>query len=208
MFFIEGNIGAGKSTFLRDLGDRYNVIMEPVDTWTSMKNADGTNLLENFYSDQKRYAYTFQSIAFRTRLQSLMTQQKPGVNLAERSIYSDRNIFAKTCHEDGHMNQIEFDDYTNWFTWLETFFDVRPTGFIYLRSSPAVSHSRIAKRARDGESTIPIEYLEKLHKKHDDWLLNEDNVLILDANQDFEADPKVFSAMVSQVETFLKKHSI
>lgn len=204
MFFIEGNIGSGKSTFLAKLKEKYNVIMEPVDTWTSMKNTDGKNLLEEFYTDQKRYAYTFQSIAFRTRVKSLIESKIDGINLAERSIYSDRNIFAQTCYENGNMNQIEFDDYTNWFTWLEESFDIKPSGYIYLRADPDISYSRISKRSRSGEETIPLDYLKSLHEKHDNWLLNEKNVLVLDVNQDFENDPVVFDAMLTQVSQFVK----
>ena len=72
MLFIEGNVGSGKSTFLKLLEKNgYKIILEPVDEWTQLKNKDDKNLLENFYADQERYAYTFQSIAFRTRIKNL-----------------------------------------------------------------------------------------------------------------------------------------
>ena len=67
MFFLEGNVGTGKSTFLRMLEEiGLQVIFEPVNEWSNMKNSNGKNLLEEFYGDQTRYAYTFQSVAFRT----------------------------------------------------------------------------------------------------------------------------------------------
>lgn len=59
---IEGNIGAGKSTLLRALRaahPEWTFIDEPLDTWTALKNETG-NLLECFYGDQDRWAYTFQ----------------------------------------------------------------------------------------------------------------------------------------------------
>ena len=96
MFFLEGNVGTGKSTFLQKLKENgIDVIFEPVDIWTSIKNDNGKTLLEEFYNDQKRYAYTFQSIAFRTRVQNIENSKVNTV--IERSIFTDRNVFAKTC---------------------------------------------------------------------------------------------------------------
>ena len=55
---------------------------------------------------------------------------------------------------------------------------------IYLRSTPEVSYERIKKRNRNGESNIPLEYLQQIHKLHDEWLIDNDdlNILILDAD--------------------------
>ena len=58
IFFIEGNIGSGKSTFLKNL-EKYNLltnvqfIQEPVNEWKETKDKDGINILEHFYSDMK-----------------------------------------------------------------------------------------------------------------------------------------------------------
>jgi len=43
VIFVEGNIGSGKSKLLSQIetyyGDECQVIYEPVDTWTSLKDA-------------------------------------------------------------------------------------------------------------------------------------------------------------------------
>ena len=149
MFFLEGNVGTGKSTFLQKLKENgIDVIFEPVDIWTSIKNDNGKTLLEEFYNDQKRYAYTFQSIAFRTRVQNIENSKVNTV--IERSIFTDRNVFAKTCYENGMMNEIEWNDYTSWFDWLSKTFNINPKGYIYLRASPDISYERIKKRSRSG----------------------------------------------------------
>ena len=82
---IEGNIGAGKSTVLNVLKQKHPdwvFIDEPVDTWTALKNADGTNLLEHFYQDQVRWAYTFQNCALLSRFTNI------------------ENTILKTAHDD------------------------------------------------------------------------------------------------------------
>ncbi len=66
-FLVEGNIGAGKSTFLKIISQYLDIqiIYEPHQKW---QNVAGHNLLEQFYKDPKRWAYTFQSYAFVSRV--------------------------------------------------------------------------------------------------------------------------------------------
>lgn len=78
---VEGNIGAGKSTFLDIMSDRslelqdiIEVVPEPVDEWQAVTGVAGAgaepvNLLDRFYKDPKRYAYTFQHYVLLTRMQ-------------------------------------------------------------------------------------------------------------------------------------------
>ena len=200
VIFVEGNIGTGKSTFLTALSQEFKVILEPVDEWTKTKNANGKNLLEEFYSDPARNAYLFQSIAFRSRMKNIVNQDSC---LIVRSIYTDRNVFAKTCREDGLISDIEWNDYIGWFDWLTDEFKINPHGYVYLRCDPEISYERIKKRKRSGEETISFEYLKKLHKKHDDWLMvNEDpnKVLIIDVDEDFVNNPKKLQDMIDLVK--------
>ena len=56
-------------------------------------------------------------------------------------------------------------------------------GVIYVRAEPDVCAERVSIRAREGE-TIPIEYLQKCHQYHEDWLRNNTNKLTIEANID------------------------
>jgi len=197
MIFVEGNIGTGKSTFLKMLSKDFKVILEPVDEWTSIRNSNGKNLLEEFYADPSRNAYLFQSIAFRSRMKNIVNQVDA---IIERSIYTDRNVFAKTCLEDGYISNIEWNDYIGWFDWLSDAFKIKPNGFIYLQCDPNISYERIKKRNRSGEGDISLDYLKKLHEKHEEWLLHSDNTLILNVDEDFEKDPKKLQEMVDKVK--------
>ena len=64
--------------------------------------------------------------------------------------------------------------YLKWF--MEFLEDISMTGYIYLNTSPQKCLERIQKRSREGEK-IGMEYLEKCHIYHSEWLNNKQNVL-------------------------------
>lgn len=175
---IEGNIGAGKSTLLNYLKDNLecNISQEPVGEWMKM------DLLDKFYKDIDRWSFAFQMNCFISRAHQV-EQLPKGDNLIERSILSDK-IFAQNCFNNGNMEKTEFEIYTKWSTWLYEKVCKEIKNIIYLRSSPEVSYERIKRRNRNGEETIPLEYLKQLHKLHDEWLMDNEelNVLVLDAD--------------------------
>ena len=179
MYFIEGNIGVGKSTLVSALSDRgLATLQEPVDSWSANTNKNGNNILQEFYTDPKRWAYTFQSIAFRTRVMGM--DALPSDCIVERSVYTDRMVFAEAARDSGNIDDIEWVDYTGWFDFVMNKLGNRPTGIIYLRGSPETCMKQIEQRGRKGEENISMDYLRLLHKKHDNWLIGEDNVLVLD----------------------------
>ena len=201
---IEGNIGSGKTTFVNYISKNFNdatVNYEPVEKWQSYKDEQDINLLNNFYNDQQRWGYTFQNMAFMTRVKDLIKPCDTKYKFIERSIYTDRNCFALNCYETGKINKMEWEIYTDWFNWLSNSFDVKPDGYIYLRVKSDICLERINKRNRQEESGIPIEYLENIHIKHDNWLLNDKKipVLVLDWNCSFDNNIK------DVIESFIKK---
>ena len=135
MLILEGNIGAGKSTFLRILKNNLdlNIVFEPTDKWQNVGD-DGGNLLDLFYKDIKRWAYTFQSYAFITRVQAQLEYESKKNNkeifVLERSVYCDRYCFAKNCFEMGSMSALEWQIYKEWFSWLVEGYMRKPNGFI------------------------------------------------------------------------------
>lgn len=215
-FIIEGNIGAGKSTFLSliDIELPVQVVYEPHAKWQDV--GAGDNLLEKFYADTPRWAYTFQSYAFITRIIEQMEQSKKnehGVQVLERSVYSDRYCFAKNCFERGTMTALEWKLYQEWFEWLIVNYAPKPTGFIYLQTDPDVCYSRLTKRAREEEVGVSLEYLQSLHTKHESWLVNKQDiasylhdvpVLVLDCNKEFENDEEQMQKHRDAIFSFIQ----
>ena len=192
IFSIQGNIGSGKSTVVRELNNRNlsntRCLQEPVDVWSEYQ-MDGKNILEHFYQDRKRYAFPFQMMAFYTRLkvirELISTSNLDDCIVMERSLETDQRIFARMLIEDGSIDQISARIYHEWFTDLTPDFTSDIVN-IYIRTPPAVCHERIAQRKRAGEEEIPLEYLKKCHQLHDEWLLNAPGVFVIDGTLPIE----------------------
>ena len=192
---LEGNIGAGKSSFMailkERLGEQVEFVDEPVDEWISMKNNKGENLLQVFYENKKRWSYTFQNIAYITRMKKIMDIMMNSTKkmiIMDRSLEGDMNTFTKMLKEDGDIDDMEWQAYLKWNKFFSDYIGKNvETKHIYLRCAPDVAYTRIIKRDRNEEATIPIEYIIKLDEYHEKWLLNDDKdqVLILNVDKDF-----------------------
>ena len=209
---VDGNIGSGKSTLLKILEEMFSdkleiIYVTIVKEWQEMKDKNNNNLLGIFYNDISRYSYLFQSVAFRTRVKKMIEPAKKPLRIIERSPYADRYCFAQNCYESGLMNDIEWEDYVSWFDWLNNSFKISSmiNGYIYLNCSTETSFERMNMRDREEETSVKKEYLEDLNKKYNNWIENQNNVLILNANEDFEHDEKVKKQFIEQINEFIKK---
>ena len=194
---IDGNIGSGKSTTWDMLKEAYksrddvHFVEEPVDSWHHVKDGEGVPILTNFYKDKKAHAFRFQMMAYISRLALLRrtVREHAGrcrVIITERSVDTDRNIFAKMLYDSG---DIAHDEYTIYNMWFDEFVqDLPVAGLVYIRADPETCMERIAKRGREGE-TIPLEYIQKCHDYHESWI-NCDTMtckkLVIDANPEIE----------------------
>ena len=213
LIFVEGNIGTGKTTFIefleRNLNpEKYNIIYEPVDEWQKLKDSQGKNILEHFYEDQEKWAFAFQMNSFISRVKHIQDALKANpekINIIERSVFTDKYCFAKNCYESGKISDIQYQIYNNWHKWLIDSFEIEPSGFVYLKATPDVCSERIAKRSRNGESSIPIEYLTKLSDSHDAWLNNEKNVLNVESEKNMYDDPEKTQVLLKNFDEFIQK---
>lgn len=182
IIYIEGGIGAGKSELIEKLKKKgYSIELEPV------KYLQDNGLLEAFYKDPKKYSYIMQNTMFILKM-DIINNIESDIVFIERSPFCDKECFASLLHDDGFIDEIEWSTYNLWYNKLIKQMDEIDYAFIYLKTNPQICKERIENRGRKGEESISLEYLEKLSKKHDEWLNNmpQDKVLVLDASLDIE----------------------
>lgn len=193
---VEGNIGAGKTTIISNLEKYYEndpsviFIREPVDIWQSITDSKGESILAKFYADPAKYSFSFQVMAFVTRLSMLRNTIRENPNceviVCERSLEADRNIFAKMLYNDGLIDEINYKIYLKFYTEYRDEFELY--GMVYLNTYAKVCYDRVKKRSREGEESVSLDYLEKCKKYHEDWLCDTEHILVIDANEDVQYD--------------------
>lgn len=210
---IEGNIGAGKTTLIRMLKESMHDIdflLEPIDKW---QDVGGENLLGAFYKDASRYAFLFQCRAFMTRIKQLEEKMSDpmckDIIVIERSWFSDRMCFSQVLREDGTITEMEWIVYKELFDQMFNFIQKAKMNidkYIYVDCSIDAVYNRIKERNRGEESSIPEEYLKKLKAKHDSWLNDKDNVLLIrsdDPEMNYMEDSSKFTELVTIIRDFL-----
>ena len=213
IFSIEGNIGSGKSTLVKILSEKLHhvahipviYVQEPVSEWDNIKDRNWKTILEKFYADQHKYAFSFQMMAYISRLALLKRVIKENPNailITERSVFTDKEVFAKMLYDEGKIEEVNYQIYLQWFN--EFIEDIPITGLIYMNTTPEKSEERVNIRARSGEN-IPLEYLKRCHEYHTKWINNfKKPVSLFDGNTDFIDSLEINS--LNKISSFILKH--
>lgn len=210
---IEGNIGSGKTTLMANLREEYKnnphviFLKEPVDEWETIKDANGKTILEKFYADQEKYSFAFQMMAYISRLNVLrkalkcIESDKKYIIITERSLNTDRYVFAKMLYEAGKMEDVCYQIYLNWFDTFSEEFPVHKV--VYVKTAPEICHARISNRGRQGEDCIPVEYLTSCDKYHEEMLQSTEK-LVLDGNIDIHENKTQMEDWLYQIGHFIR----
>ena len=218
---LEGNIGSGKSTLLENLKNYYKnnecviFLREPVDDWEKIKDSEGNNMLKKFYSDQEKYSFAFQMMAYISRLKILRdtikeinkNPERNYVIITERSLYTDKYVFAKMLYDQGKIEDVCYQIYLNWFDEFVSDYDIKYT--IYVNTEPKKCYERIHKRSREGEAVIPILYLEECHNYHNEFLDDINKIiktekLVLNGNEDIYENSKIMENWLNEINSFIE----
>lgn len=209
--FLEGNISAGKSTIigaLKELG--YPVWEEAVNVLTGKYvDEQGRNILQLYYDNMRDHAFKLQMASMNTRgeivheaIQHLLAMETDNpkstvdfnnvdIVFVERSLETDVNVFALHLKEQGKIDPLEWqiyqDSLKNKLQDVQPFFEGLDVAYFYLKAVPSICDTRMKNRGRQEESGVPLEYLEAIHQKHENWLGKQANsdprVRVIDAQR-------------------------
>lgn len=206
---IEGNISSGKSTTVNELRNifandkRVKFLLEPLSVWEGIRDKNGKNMITKFYADIKHYAFAFQMMAYISRLdilQQALADDNTRIIVTERSLFTDRNVFAQMLYDDDMLEDVEHQIYLKWF---DSFIrDIPESQIFYIRTSPDVAMERLLSRNREGEK-VKLEYLERVHKYHDDWLLGMPYVTVIDGNSGIHSTDRPSAEIAESIRFIL-----
>ena len=172
-----GNIGSGKTTFTRFISQSQNWIpfYEPV---------SDNPYLEDFYNDMPRWSFNLQVYFLHKRFEmhKKMSQMKMGV-VQDRTIFEDKEIFAKNLYEMKKISQRDWENYSGLFASMVSFLK-KPDLVIYLKASTDILLKRIQSRNRDFEKNVDPGYIRTLNVAYDRWVKKEKRYPIIIINTD------------------------
>jgi deoxyadenosine kinase len=164
-----GLIGVGKTTLANALGDHLGLEVhhEPL---------EDNVYLEDFYADTGRWSFAMQVYLLNRRFQQhqeIIWRGKGAVQ--DRTIYED-SIFARVLVDMELMHPRDYQTYLSLYRNLANFM-CRPTAIVYLHATPEACHARISKRGRSFEQVVSLDYLRRLYRAYEEFVVNIANTI-------------------------------
>lgn len=195
---IAGNIGSGKTTLTRLLSKHFG--------WKPhYEEVDNNPYLDSFYDDMSRWSFNLQIYFLNSRFRQVIDIRNSGDNVVQdRTIYEDAFIFASNLHDMGLMATRDFDNYRQLFDLMSSYLKA-PDLLIYLRASIPTLVRQIAKRNRNYEQSIRIDYLTSLNEKYEKWIANYKlgKLLIIESDDIELENPEDLSKVIDRITASL-----
>ena len=196
---VTGNIGAGKTTLTTMLAKHYG--------WSAQyEDVDHNPYLDDFYQDMSKWSFALQMYFLGSRFRQVKEIRESGKNIIQdRTIYEDAHIFAENLNEMNLLSDRDYSNYTSLFNLMKSFVSAQDL-LIYLKADISTLTKQIAKRGREYEAGISIDYLMRLNKKYEAWInsYKEGKLLIIDVNNlDFVEREEDFGYILERIDAEL-----
>ncbi len=188
---VEGNIGSGKSTLVREvaaaidgaddgsasLARAVTTLQEPVHEWERPHaELGGRSMLHTVYTPSESGASVapFQIYALMSRLRQTLAARWAGRDLvlSERCMASDRALFMEPQYRTGRVRPEEWIAYEACFAPAADVLGrlADPAVVVYLRCSPETAWRRVQGRGRAEENGVTLDFLREMHDRHEAWM--------------------------------------
>ena len=197
---IAGNIGCGKTTLTKMLAKHYG--------WTPMfEPVDNNPYLKDYYADMARWAFNLQIYFLEKRFKDIVQialVRDDTTVVQDRSIFEDAYIFARNLRRTGRMSERDYETYIELFELMMGMVHY-PDLMIYIRSGIPNLVNQIAKRGREFERTMGIDFLMGLNELYEEWIATyPERLIIVDGDQTkFEGNPEAFSPITDKIDRVL-----
>ena len=196
---IAGNIGSGKTTLTTMLAHHYG--------WEARFEAvDYNPYLEDYYHDIPRWSFNLEVFFLKQRFRDLLDIVRASHTIVQdRSIFEGVHVFTATNKAMGNMSDRDFATYMELFEQMMHVVKL-PNLMIYLRAGVPHLVANIQKRGREYEQTMPIEYLQNLNVRYEEFIFNkyDGEKLVIDVDDiDFQHQPRDFAGIVDKIDARL-----
>ena len=174
---VAGNIGAGKTTLTELLAKHYG--------WEPHFEVVAENpYMEDYYKDIHRWSFCLETFFLKERFRDLLeiSNTKHDV-IQDRSIFEGVHVFDANNQAMGNMEQRDYATFMELFEQM-TSVARTPDLMIYLKASIPHLVANIQKRGRSYEQGIPIDYLQNLNNRYEDFINNKYEGKVLTINVD------------------------
>lgn len=169
MISVVGAIGAGKSTLIGALPDYVTKLYESINM----------ELLEAFYKDPVKNAFSFQLSVFDSHVDLVRNGLTEGTVVVERSMHCQK-LFWKLQPKEAHEDFIYQKMWSKWRDLIPN-----PAYYVFLDTDDVKELlRRIKSRGRAGEDAVSADYEHNLIMEHKRFYTKErvgDRLIVLDA---------------------------
>ena len=196
---IAGNIGSGKTTLTTLLAQHYG--------WTPKFESVAQNpYLDDFYENMPRWSFNLEVFFLKERFKDVLAIDQSEEHIVQDlSIFEGVHVFSANNRDMGNLDDRDFSTYMELFETMTAMVSA-PDLMIYLRASVPHLVNNIQKRGRDYEQTMPIDYLENLNRRYDEFIFEKytGRVLVIEVDTlDFQQNPADFAGIVDRIDAEL-----
>ena len=201
---IAGNIGSGKTTLTEMLAEHYQ--WEP-----RYESVVDNPYMEDYYKDLQRWSFAMEVFFLKERFKDVLEfSHSENIIIQDRTLHEGVFVFTANNYEQGNLSDRDFETYMELYENMTEKVEL-PQLMIYLKASVPHLVENIQKRGRVCEQKIPIEYLQGLNDRYEDFILNKykGKVLTIDVDRlDYKTRPEDFQSITSKIDAILPTHLI
>ncbi|WP_029037918.1 2-amino-4-hydroxy-6-hydroxymethyldihydropteridine diphosphokinase [Salinimicrobium xinjiangense] len=173
---VEGNIGAGKTSFSTMVSQDFNAKL-------ILERFKDNPFLPKFYEDQSRYAFPLEMSFLADRYQQL-SDDLAQYDLFKDFVISDYDVFKSLIFAKITLHDDEYSLYQKLFHLMYKEL-VKPDLYVYMYQNTERLLENIKKRGRDYEQNIQADYLANINRSYLSFIKSQPglNVKIIDISE-------------------------
>lgn len=190
---IEGNIGAGKTSLVELLSQKYR-------GRSVLEGFADNPFLPKFYEDPERYSFAVEMSFLSDRYHQLNNELRQQ-SLFSSITFSDYSLSKSLIFARSNLERDEFDLFKKMYQVMMSNLP-KPDLLVYLHRDVKELQKNIKKRGRDFEANITDDYLFKIQESYFQFLKQQDlKMLVIDLNElDFLTNKDAFEKICHLID--------